>query len=168
MVVRLIVVILRLGALYALWTGMLSAILMLLYSFGSESTWNAAVALLLFIPFAAVLWIYARPLAVIIYPHDSATKTTPDLDTDRLEILIVQMVGVVLIFMALLGAVTIAYTTISAAIEMVINYDDDGTVFDRWFLISVAEMLLMGAAGLVLVIRVEGVRVLLRVLRRTD
>ncbi len=167
MIVRVVAVVLRLAALYVLWWGMRASVQMLAFRGDPETVRIVVVTLVLSLAVAAVLWIFAKSLAAILYPYEADEKAALTLDIDRLEIFAVQFAGVILIVSALLGVIAVLHH-----IVMALTTVGTGPVFgefladDHWLIAAGVSALLTGLLGLVLIVRVDGLRALLRRLRR--
>jgi len=167
MIVRVVAVVLRLAALYVLWWGMRASVQMLAFRGDPETVRIVVVTLVLSLAVAAVLWIFAKSLAAILYPYEADEKAALTLDIDRLEIFAVQFAGVILIVSALLDVITVLHRIVLA-----LTVAGTGPVFgefladDGWLVASAVKALLTGLLGLVLIVRVDGLRALLRRLRR--
>jgi len=167
MIVRVIAVVLRLAALYVLWWGVRYSALALSYPRDSETFRIIAVTLVLSLAVAAGLWIFAKSLAVILYPYEADEKAALTLDIDRLEIFTFQFAGVILIVSALLGVIAVLHRIVMALTTVRTGpVLDEFLADDHWLIAAGVSALLTGLLGLVLIVRVDGLRALLRRLRR--
>jgi hypothetical protein len=161
MIVRLTAVVLRLSALYFLWQT-INLFGAFQFALGTEDDpiYGFVPMFVVFLLISAGLWIFARRLAPLFFPYEDQGDPLVNLDTDRLECVIIQITGLIL-FLFGLHACLIA---VANAFIATIQYDGipGGTVL----LASFTRGLLFGVLGFVLLIRWQGILGWLRRLRQ--
>ena len=152
MIVRVTAVVLRLSALYFLWQ---TIVFLGTFQFVLTSEEGPYVGLILtiviFLMFTCALWFFAGRLAPHFYPYEDQNGIPASLDVDRLESIILQIIGLVLI---LLGLHDFLKTALNAVVAIVDHgYGYDGTVV----FLSLSKGLSFIVLGLILLIRMKGV-----------
>ena len=167
MTIPVIAVVLRLGALYVLWWGLRATVQFFVYSTESDTIRIATVTLVLCVAVAAGLWVYAKALAAVLYPYEMDAQAPLALDVDRLEVMVVQLAGVILIVSALLDAITVLHRIVVTAITFGPTPQFGESLTDNAWLVGTAlSALLTATLGLVLIVKVDGLLAILRKLRR--
>jgi hypothetical protein len=153
MVVRLIVVVLRLSALYFLWqTISLFGAYQFAFSYEREGPFiGIAITIVMLLVISGTLWFFAGRLAPHIYPYGDQDDMPISLDVDRLEIVIVQIIGLILVVIGLHGLISALLTI------LLTNLDLDRVVSAATILLSLIRGALFGLLGLVLLMKFKGV-----------
>jgi len=161
MIVRLTAVVLRLSALYFLWQtfGFLGTFQFVLASDEEGPYLGLIITIFVLLLVTCALWFFAARLAPHFYPYEDQSSVSVNLDVDRLESVIVQIIGLILI---LLGLHDILLALLNAMVAIVDHgYDlDESAAF-----LSVSRGLLFTVLGLILLVRFKGLLAWLKRLR---
>lgn len=152
MIVRLIVVVLRLSALYFLWQTLVFLGTFQFVLASEEGPYiGLIITIVVFLLVTCALWFFAARLAPQFYPYEGQDDMTVSLDVDRLETVIVQIIGLILVVIGLHGLISALLTIVLATL------DPDHVVRGATILPSLIRGALFGLLGLVLLMRFRGV-----------
>lgn len=152
MIVRLTAVVLRLSALYFLWQT-ISYFGAYQFALIAEEGpfYGFVVMFIMFLLISAALWFFAKHLAPLFYPYEEQDDGPVSLDFDRLERVVVQIIGLILTLLGLHGILMALLGIFVAMIHH--DYVPSGAAI----FLNLTRGALFSLLGLVLMMRFRGV-----------
>jgi len=120
MIVRLTAVVLRLSALYFLWqTIIFLGTFQFVLTSQEESGpyFGLILTIITLLLIAGALWYFAKWLAPLFHPYEDQDDAPIRLDVDRLEVVIVQIVGLIVMLLGLHGFLVALLNILAAVID---------------------------------------------------
>jgi len=105
------------------------------------------IAIATFLLIAGTLWFFARWLAPLFYPYEDQDDVPISFDVDRLEVVILQIIGLILVLIGLNGLLSALLGIFVATIDQDL-FPSGTTIF-----LSLTKGALFGILGLILLIK---------------
>lgn len=162
MIVRLTAVVLRLSALYFLWwaLSLLSTYQFILTSDAGPPIFGFILTVMTSLLIAALLWVFARRLAPLFCPYEVQNQVSTDLDVDKLEEVMIQIVGLVLVLIGLHDILVVFLSILTATI------DHGYALSGGRIIVSLTSGAVFSLFGFILLLRMRGVLKLLSRMRK--